>query len=97
MSIGRSPPRYPVQTKDAARNREEQRRFDMMTSSWNEAQLRRALNILRLPEAGLTVDQMQMSLVSSQVHRLADDDMILDEHTGNMVWPDPSGLFNRSF
>jgi hypothetical protein len=97
MSFGRPPPRHPIQTKDAARNREEQRRFDLMTTTWNEAQLRRALRILKLPEVGRSVDQMQMDLVASQVHRLATDDMITDPATGSSVWPDPGGLFNQSF
>ena len=97
MNIGRSPPRHPIQTKDAARNREEQRRFDMMTTTWTEVQLRRALKILQLPEEGQTVDQMQMALVAKQVHRLDHDEMIIDPQTGSSVWPDPHNLFNRSF
>jgi hypothetical protein len=95
MSLGRPPPRHPIQTKDAARNREEQRRFDLMTSSWNESQLRHALQALKLPEEGLSVDDMQMALVRSQVHRLASDDVTIDEETGASRWPDPLDLFNR--
>jgi hypothetical protein len=97
MSIGRSPPRHPIMTKDFARNREEQRRFELMTTTWNEAQLRRALQRLQLPEAGRSVDQMQTDLVASQVHRLDSDDMVTDEQTGNKVWPDPHALFNGRF
>jgi hypothetical protein len=97
MSIGRPPPRHPIQTKDGARNREEQRRFDIMTTTWTEAQLRRALQLLKLPETGRSVDQMQMDLVASQVHRLASDEMVIDRETGHTVWPDPLGLFNRGF
>lgn len=96
MSIGRPPPRHPIQTKDAARNREEQRRFDLMTTTWNEAELRHALKLLNLPEADRSVDQMQMDLVASQVHRLVSDDMITHPKTKTSVWPDPLGLFNSS-
>jgi hypothetical protein len=97
MSLGRPPPRHPIQTKDAARNREEQRRFDLMTTTWSEAQLRHACRVLLLPEQGLSVDDMQMALVANQVHRLGSDEMIIDDQTGAMIWPDPKGLFNRSF
>lgn len=95
MSIGRPPPRHPIHTKDAARNREEQRRFELMTTTWPEAELRRAMQILKLPDAGRSVDQMQMDLVSSQVHRLGSDQMVIDQETGSAIWPDPLGLFNR--
>jgi hypothetical protein len=95
MNLGRPPPRHPIHTKDAARNREEQRRFDMMTSTWNESQLRHALQALKLPEEGLSIDDMQMALVRSQVHRLASDDATINEETGVTLWPDPLGLFNR--
>jgi hypothetical protein len=95
MSLGRPPPRHPIHTKDAARNREEQRRFELMTNTWDEAQLRHALQALKLPDKGLSVDDLQMALVRSQVHRLATDDAVIDDETGLSLWPDPLGLFNR--
>jgi hypothetical protein len=97
MNLGRPPPRHPIHTKDAARNREEQRRFDLMTTTWNEVQLRRACQIIGLPEQGLSIDDMQMALVTRQVHRLHSDEMEANDQTGQMAWPDPNGLFNRSF
>jgi hypothetical protein len=96
MSFGRLP-RHPIQTKDAARNQEEQRRFEMMTVSWDEAKLRRACKILSLPEEGCSVDQMQMTLVQSQVHRLASDLRVHDPEKDCLVWPDPWAIFNRDF
>ena len=97
MNFGRPPPRHPIHTKDAARNREEQRRFDLMTTTRNEAQLRHACQVLGLPEQGLSVDDIQMSLVSNQVHRLQSDEMQIDDRTGLMSWPDPKGLFKYGF
>jgi hypothetical protein len=97
MSTDRPPPRHPLETRDAARNREEQRRFDLMTISWSEEQLRRACKILDLPEQGRTKDQMQMDLVTSQVHNIARDEMSKDPVTGERFWPDPYGLFSGAF
>jgi hypothetical protein len=93
MNLRRPPPRQPIHTRDAAKNREEQRRFDLMTSSWNEEQLRRACQILKLPEEGRSVDQMQMDLVTSQAHRLDSENMNKNEQTSQMEWPDPLDLF----
>jgi hypothetical protein len=97
MNLRRPPPRHPLLTRDAAKNREEQRRFDLMTNTWNEAQLRRACQILKLPQDGRSVDQMQMDLVTSQAHRLDSENMSKDTQTGQMEWPDPLGLFNSKF
>lgn len=93
MSLNRPPPRIPPPTRHAARNREEQRRFELMTVSWCLEQLNAACTKLGLAQQGQSKDEMQMALVSIQAHHLDSDEMTQDPVTGALVWPDPHGLF----
>lgn len=94
MSLNRPPPRSPPPTRHAVRNQEEQRRFELMTISWSPAQLSLACAKLGLVEQGQSVDVMQMALVSNRVHHLESDEMLYDEVSGSLLWPDPHGLFS---
>ena len=94
MSLKRPPPRSPPPTRHAARNHEEQRRFELMTIIWSPAQLSHACAKLGLAEQSQSVDAMQMALVSNRAHHLEGDEMLRDEVSGSLVWPDPHGLFS---
>jgi hypothetical protein len=86
-------PRFNFVSRDAARLREEQRRFELITLTWTETQLRQACDAMQLEHSSLNKDAVETLLIAKKAHIIEEDDMQPHPVTGALAWSDPHALF----